>query len=389
MKGTQLRMRIAACVLAVCLVGSLLTGCGQNGGQSADSSSGAGSGQEAPVPETKPQPVNTTGKQALEQDRKLNVAVLQMPIMETKDSLPYLDEAVGLLMNNSLRPELVVGVEYGLGFSPQRLDGEFIEYLSAIAKKYQIYFIPGTFPELSDELPEGETFNTCPIFGPDGQLICAYRKKAPFYPGELSTPSNQEEYCLFEIPEKGIKVGVMICYEQFFPEVVRTLALEGAELLVCPAYDTAEFDYIPEVIPRCRALENEAFYVYTNGVGSLPGDPFGHSIVVDPRGQVLYRADSSEMSFTTCLDFAQVTEKRLYGVDQHLNALRYFDLPNPYAGRVDEAPVYKDWPELTVTTDDFDQRVAEIGENTMPRYPDAGMQAEQSQKMEKLIEKIA
>lgn len=369
--------KIIAFALTLCTVLGLLSGCGSQ--VQADATN-----QEEIT-----HLANTASEQterAEGKERKLNVSLLQMPIFEDpKDSLEYLRYAVDELMWGTLRPELVVGVENGLGFSPQRLDSEFIEYLGAIAKKYQIYFIPGTFSEISDDLPEGETYNTCPVFGPDGELITVYRKKAPFYPGEESTPGPVDEYCTFEIPEKDITVGVQICYEQFFPEVARTLALEGAELIVCPSYDTAEFDFIPDVIPRCRALENEVFYIWSNGVGG----PCGNSTVVDPEGQVIYKCDSTEMTYTTCLDFAEVTEKRLYGQDQHLNALRYFDLAYPYAGKLEEAPVYEGWPGLTATVDEYDQRAKEIGINTMPRQTDAQMQAEQDKKMDELIEKIS
>lgn len=317
-------------------------------------------------------------------NRKLNVSVIQMPILDTVGSLEYLDEAVGNLMYETLRPELVMGVEYGLGETPQRLDSDFIDYLGAIAKKYGIYFVPGTFAELSDDLPEGETYNTCPIFGPDGTLIDVYRKKAPYYPVEASMPSTSPDYCTFYIPEKDVTVGVQICYDQFFPEISRTLALEGAELILTPSYDPAEYDFIPDILPRARALENECYYIWTNGVGG----PCGNSTIIDPEGAVIYKFDSTAMTYTTTLDFAKVTEKRLYGQDQHLNSLRYFNLDYPYAGRLSEAPIYKDWPELTVNGSEYDARVSELGMSTLPRTLDEEMQAEQSKLMEEKMSKI-
>lgn len=317
-------------------------------------------------------------------NRKLNVSVIQMPILDTVGSLEYLDEAVGNLMYETLRPELVMGVEYGLGETPQWLDSDFIDYLGAIAKKYGIYFVPGTFAELSDDLPEGETYNTCPIFGPDGTLIDVYRKKAPYYPVEASMPSTSPDYCTFYIPEKDVTVGVQICYDQFFPEISRTLALEGAELILTPSYDPAEYDFIPDILPRARALENECYYIWTNGVGG----PCGNSTIIDPEGAVIYKFDSTAMTYTTTLDFAKVTEKRLYGQDQHLNSLRYFNLDYPYAGRLSEAPIYKDWPELTVNGSEYDARVSELGMSTLPRILDEEMQAEQSKLMEEKMSKI-
>lgn len=372
-----MKKRILALTLCLCTILTLFTGCGQQQPTKGDAS---GSGTPAPTSSISP----TQTESVRSGDRKLNVSILQMPILDTTDSLEYLRTAVEYLMMETLRPELVIGVEYGLGEDPQRADSEFIEYLGAIAKKHHIYFIPGTFMELYNDLPEGEVYNSCPIFGPDGNLIDIYRKKAPYYPVEETSPSQEPDYCTFEIKEKGITVGVQICYDQFFPEISRTLALEGAELIVCPAYDPAEFDFVPDVIPRCRALENELFYIWTNGVNG----PCGNSTIVDPEGQVIYKCDSTEMTYTTCLDFSKVTEKRLYGMDQHLNSLRYFNLDYPYAGRLNEAPVYQGWPELTLDPEAFTQRVSEIGVNTIPLETDTEMQAAQDARMDEIMRNL-
>lgn len=395
-------------VLGAVMAASLLTGCGaQNqSGQKAQTEAAvnteaaettdaktaaaengkAGSDETDSRTRTEQQtpPSGAKEGEVLLPNRKLNVSVIQMPILDTPESLKYLSDTVDGLMYGTLRPELVVGVEDGLGFTPQRIDSDFIDYLGAIAKKYGIYFVPGTFREISDDLPEGETYNTCPVFGPDGELIDVYRKKAPYYPVESNTPSASPDYCTFYIPEKDITVGLQICYDQFFPEISRTLALQGAELILTPSYDPAEYDFIPDVIPRTRALENECYYIWTNGVNG----PCGNSTIVDPEGQVIYKCDSTEMTYTTTLDFARVTEKRLYGQDQHLNSLRRFNLQYPYAGRVAEAPVYEGWPELTMDRDEYDERVSEIGMSTMPRELDPAMQAEQDKLMEEKMKSI-
>lgn len=391
-----MNVKILAAVLGMAVTISALSGCGSKNqaGQTTQAETAAPSSEvkeegetaKARTDETKKIPAASEEREGeiLLPNRKLNVSVIQMPILDTEESLEYLRKAVDGLMGGTLRPELVVGVEYGLGFTPQRMDSDFISYLGAIAKKYGIYFVPGTFAEISDDLPEGETYNTCPVFGPDGELIDVYRKKAPYYPVEASAPSSSPDYCTFYIPEKDITVGLQICYDQFFPEISRTLALGGAELILTPSYDPAEYDFIPDVIPRTRALENECFYIWTNGVGG----PCGNSTIIDPEGQVIYKCDSTEMTYTTTLDFSEVTKKRLYGQDQHLNSLRYFNLQYPYAGRLDEAPVYEGWPELTVDGAAYDARVSEIGMSTMPREMDSKMQAEQDRLLDEKMKSI-
>ena len=301
-------------------------------------------------------------------NRTLNVSIIQMPPGDTPANLAYLRGAVDTLMNGYVRPELVIGVEFGISAQPCPVPGAVTDFLGAIAKKHGIYFIPGTMAESAPELPQGAFYNTCPVFGPDGTLLASYRKKTPFRPGEGSVPSTDDRLCTFYIPEKDITVGLLICYEQFFPEIPRALALQGAELLVCPALDPMEYAYIPDIIPRARALENELFYIWTCGAGNgAKGTLCGGSTIVDPEGAVVYKCGEGPMLITQTLDFAQVARKRLCGRDQHLNSLRSFHVPTPYAGRVGEAPVYRDMPPLTQTPDEYAKRLEEQGLAPLPR----------------------
>lgn len=317
-------------------------------------------------------------------NRKLTVSIIQPTLNPNMaESLRDFKTAVDRVMNGYVKPELVIGVEHGLGRELDTVPGTITQFMSALAKKHGIYLIPGTMSESAPELPEGEFYNTVPVFAPDGSMIDVYRKKAPFKPGEPSTPSGDDHYCVFEIKEKGIKLGVQICYDQFFPEISRTLALMGAEMIVCPALDPMEFDHIPDIIPRARALENEVFYIWTNGVGSTPSATCcGHSTIVDPEGKVVYKCGSEPMTYTEILDFDKVTNKRLYGRDQHLNCLRKFQIKYPFAGKLDEAPVYEGMPEVTYTPAEFIQRVQEIGvgsQNTKPGSEEkAALDAEMS-----------
>lgn len=294
-------------------------------------------------------------------NRKLNVSIIQSPMNpSTAESLQYFKNQVDGLMKGYVKPELVIGVEHGLGRDVQPIPGEATEYLGQIAKEYGIYLIPGTMSEKAGDTPEEGFYNTCPVFAPDGSMIRAYRKKVPFRPGEPSRPSEDDEYCIFKIPEKDITVGVLICYDQFFPEIARTLALEGAEMLVCPALDPMEYDYICDIIPRARALENELFYIWTCGTGSTgAGTCCGHSTIVNPEGQVVYKCGSLPMVYTAVLDFEEVTRKRICGRDQHLNSLREFKVKYPYAGKLEEAPVYKNMPGLTRNPQEYQERLRE------------------------------
>ncbi|MET3290897.1 UNVERIFIED_CONTAM: omega-amidase [Brevibacillus sp. OAP136] len=306
--------------------------------------------------------------------RYLTVSIIQMPTSsDTVANLTYLKETVDKLMTGYVKPELIIGVEYGISNSyADTVPGKITDFLSSIAKEHGIYFIPGTMRERSDSLKEGEFYNTCPVFAPTGELIAAYRKKAPFWPAEPSMPSCDDDYCIFEIPEKNIKIGVLVCYDQFFPEIARTLALKGAEMIVCPASDPMEFDYISEVLPRARALENELYYIWTSDASNTMSGATtcGTSTIVGPEGEVLYRAGNTPTTYTRILDFDLVTFKREYGRDQHLNALKHFNVKYPYANKVVSAPVYQTLGKFTTSPDEYAEKVRHVGIGTIGKKED-------------------
>lgn len=109
------------------------------------------------------------------------------PDMEV--NLKAIEQAVEYLMSGYARPELVIGVEFGICKANSiTMEDAAIDFLSGIARKHGIYFIPGTLAEKADELPAGAFYNTCPVFAPDGVLLKTYRKKAPFRPGKCPPP---------------------------------------------------------------------------------------------------------------------------------------------------------------------------------------------------------
>ena len=279
--------------------------------------------------------------------RLLTVSIMQMPVSDsTKDNLAYIEESVDKLMTQTLKPELVIGVEFGITKSrPEPIPGKAIGFLSGLARRYGIYFIPGTMLEKSSELGKVEYYNSCPVFGPDGEIIDVYRKRAPFKLLEKHiVPGKDDNYCIFEI--KGIKVGVLICYDQFFPEIPRSLALLGAELMVCPSYELVPYAFIPDVLPRARALENDAYYIWTCGTGTTKsGTACGYSTLVDPEGMVVHKCGDQPELYTITLDFKNVSIKRPHekriNLNSNLEQLRDLSIRPLYNDKLEDAPVYR------------------------------------------------
>jgi predicted amidohydrolase len=170
------------------------------------------------------------------------------------------------------------------------------------AKERNVYIQTGTFLEADPKYP-GHVFNTTCLVGPEG-LLYKYRKVNPWIPWEVhASPHDLPGYSepLFPIADTEIgRIGCAICYDWLFPEAIRELALNGAEVLVrVSAYmdpwgATPPMDWWT-VVNRCRALENFAYVVAANQGASLANyPPFswpGGSMVVDYDGRILAQAD--------------------------------------------------------------------------------------------------
>lgn len=172
----------------------------------------------------------------------------------------------------------------------------------AKARALGVYIQTGTFLEADPKYP-GVVFNTTCLIGPDG-LLYKYRKVHPWLPWEVhASPHDVPGYAEPMFPVADTEIGVLgcaICYDWVFPEAIRELALQGADVLIrVSAYmdpwgATPPMDWWT-VVNRCRALENTAFVVAANqGASAAHYPPFswpGGSMVVDYDGRILSQAD--------------------------------------------------------------------------------------------------
>jgi predicted amidohydrolase len=170
------------------------------------------------------------------------------------------------------------------------------------AKELEIYIQTGTFLERDDRYGE-VVFNTTCLIGPEG-ILSKYRKVNTWIPWEVHAsphdlPDYQDE--IFPVVETPIgRLGAAICYDWLFPEPIRQLTANGAEVLIrVSAYmdpwgATPPMDWWT-VVNRCRALENVAYVVASNQAASAANyPPFswpGGSMVVDFEGRLLAQAD--------------------------------------------------------------------------------------------------
>ncbi len=298
--------------------------------------------------------------------RYLNVGIIQQKIAyDTAENLQYISDKVDALMSGCHKPEMIIGVEGGIGYyTPQAIPGDITDFLCKIAKKYGIYFIPGSMYEEHPDCPEGTYYNSVPVINPQGEIIAVYRKMSPWKPTEAYTHPGHE-YVVFDMPEKETKVGVMICYDSNFPEIARNLTLMGAEIIVKVTQDPEELYSLNKSVNLTRALENQAYFISINTCGQFGNfSLYGNSMFVNPEGRILWEAGKEEAIYTQTLDLDLVRKSREYGtlfMDHYLKHLRENNYPSPFAGRIADAPVFQNLSPAPQNVHDHDKKCLELG----------------------------
>jgi agmatine deiminase len=178
------------------------------------------------------------------------------------------------------------------------IPGETTSALSAIAKELNVTIIAPIFEADSS----GKHYNTAVVIGPDKGIIGKYRKMHiphdPFFYEKSYFDVGDTGYQLFRTP--NVTFGVLICYDQWFPEAARTLALQGADLIFYPsAIGYLEGDPLSqddwhtawENIQRSHAIANGIHVASINRVGTEGNIKFwGASFVCDAFGRLIKRA---------------------------------------------------------------------------------------------------
>ncbi|MFE7933837.1 carbon-nitrogen family hydrolase [Streptomyces sp. NPDC057456] len=194
------------------------------------------------------------------------------------------------------------------------LEGPTYEAMAKAASDAGVWLHAGSIPERApsvDGSAEGPLYNTSLVFTPSGELAAVYRKihRFGFDKGEAVLMGAGEELVTVRLP--GTTVGVATCYDLRFPELFRGLVDAGAETLVISAGWPERRRAHWTLLAQARAVENQAFVLACGTAGTHAGVPqAGHSIVVDPWGEVLAEAGSGEEVLTVEFDPSRVAMTR-------------------------------------------------------------------------------
>lgn len=154
-------------------------------------------------------------------------------------------------------------------------------------------------------------YNAAALLGPDG-LIGVYRKRhlPPMGADRFTDEPTELESAVFDTAVG--RIGIMICYEIRFPEVARTMALAGAEILALPTNWPVQSAILADLFTRVRAAENLVYLLVSNRGDDEQGIQFlGSSQIVSPAGEVITHAGREPALLTATLDLDRARTKRI------------------------------------------------------------------------------
>tara|TARA_B100000676_G_C17995661_1_gene797653 strand:- start:625 stop:1446 length:822 start_codon:yes stop_codon:yes gene_type:complete len=245
-------------------------------------------------------------------NNQLIIGSVQMPTSSNrKANLETMESYLAHINKNFPQVELVVFPELASTdfnkkprVQAEELPGKTTKFFSELAKKYNTWLVPGSVYELESD----NVYNTCPVFNPSGKLVGRYRKRYPWTPYEKTEPGR--EPFVFNIKNVG-KVGLMVCYDIWFPEVSRDLVNLGAELLIVPTMTTTGDRAQERIIARATAITQQCYVVTCNSVGYAG---VGGSQIIDPEGFVLQDGGGSAILQTAVIDFNRIRNLREVGI---------------------------------------------------------------------------
>jgi omega-amidase len=200
-------------------------------------------------------------------------------------------------------------------YSEKITESKTLEALQELCLEKKIYLIAGSIPELQND----NIYNTSFIINTKGEIINKYRKTHLFdvniknsirfsESAAISRGSNvivfETEYC---------KIGICICYDIRFPELIRNIALRGAKLIFVPAaFSKTTGPAHWELLFRARAVDNQLYMAGISPARECEGTykPYGNSIIVNPWGEVISRAGEEDEIIYADIDLVYLDKVR-------------------------------------------------------------------------------
>jgi predicted amidohydrolase len=190
------------------------------------------------------------------------------------------------------------------------------KFLSETAKSYSSFLIGGSIPEKEGS----KIYNTSLIFDRDGKLIAKHRKlhlfdidikdKIRFKESDIFSKGNN----ITVFDTDFAKIGIAICYDMRFPELIRKMTLMGAEIIAVPAaFNMVTGPAHWHLTVRARAVDNQIYFIasspasYQNNIYKA----YGHSLIADPWGKIIADAGTGQKLLIKNIDLEMVARTRM------------------------------------------------------------------------------
>jgi len=252
-------------------------------------------------------------------EEKIKLALIQMNC-RINDKEANLNHALELLSRVEKGTDIVCFPEFfNTGYNLDMVGDKFYNFAETIpgdttgiladkAKEKNLAIV-GNIVE-KDAVMKGVLYNTTFIIDRDGTLKGRYRKFY-LYPLEHRYFRQGSEIPVFDI---GItKLGIAICFDHAFPELFRTLAVKGAEIVLIPSAVPKGYEYLLNLRTRARAQDNQFFVASINRVGNEGSYTYcGLSKVVNPRGEIIIEASTDKEEIINCeVNIKEILKERM------------------------------------------------------------------------------
>lgn len=281
-----------------------------------------------------------------EKNKSLKILALQMS-SKIGDKYANFDKIKSLVENN-IKPKtdiIILPEVWTVGWKPsefekssERLENsETINFLSEIARKYNVNIIGGSFiseKNGDDSLltAHHSLYNTCPVINRKGELVATYNKMHLFSyygcdegkfvkngenpvlvnycfdSGDVASSYNDVHENSTNLSDK-IKIGLSLCYDIRFPELYRAYRKAGADLLINMAAWPMSRAVHWETLTKARAIENQCFMIALTQSGQIENDEWnlGHSRIIDYNGNIVSEIEEGEGAM-----FAEIKFNEMY-----------------------------------------------------------------------------
>lgn len=268
----------------------------------------------------------------LDLDKGNNLERIAGEVRAAKSRLPWLDMIV-----------LSELASYGASLDHAEPEGGPAEQVYRdLARETATWLVPGSlFTRAGTNI-----FNATPVIDPAGDVVARYSKMFPFVPYERGVTGGTS-FCTFEVAGVG-RFGLSICYDIWFPETTRTLAWQGAEILINPSLTNTVDRDVELAIARASAATNQCYVFNVNGAGR---QGVGRSIVCGPGGEILHEARAGRDIFALEIDLdlvARARERGWNGLGQPLKSFRDTEIAFPPYARGARSPALDGLGPLTM-----------------------------------------